>query len=245
MEFSLVDRLGAIADIRTAQVEYLKALNEELESEETIVAEVGKSYANYITSLFQIETSLNKLDFLSKRLKVTEGKMKIEEADITALMQSYLDYANEKVNYNRALIGYYMALSGLSKACGVESFLSLTTDRPVITAWEDFSEHSPADVSYTPFLLPDFKKENKAAILTGVEGRIIGVNNQYGMAILNIGDAKGLTSSSKVVVYRNGKEYALLVPARIEGETSACYLEKGIGDNFKGLRIGDNVEIMQ
>ncbi|MDP8216268.1 MAG: TolC family protein [Candidatus Kaelpia imicola] len=244
-ELSLVDRLGSIADIKTAQTEHLKALNEELESEETIVAEVSKSYANYISSLFQIETSLRKLDFLNKRLKVTEGKMKIEEADITALMQSYLDYANEKVNYNRALIGYYMALSGLSKACGVESFLSLTTDRPVITAWEKFGEHPSANISYTPFLLPDFKKESREATLTGIEGRIIGVNNQHEMAILNIGNAKGLTPSSKVVVYRNGREYALLIPARIEGEMSACYLEKGIGDNFKGLRIGDNVEIMQ
>ena len=169
-EFSLVDRLSSIADISTAQIEHLKSLNEELESEETIVAEVGKSYANYISSLFQIETSLNKLDFLNKRLKVTEGKMKIEEADITALMQSYLDYANEKVNYNRALIGYYMALSGLSKACEVESFLSLTTSRPVIAAWEDFGENSPTSASYTPFLLPDFKKERKEAALTGIEG---------------------------------------------------------------------------
>ena len=244
-ELSLLDRLGSIADIEAAKVEHLKAINEELETEETIVAEIGKSYANYISSLFQIDTSLHKLEFLSQRLKITEGKMKIEEADITTLMQSYLDYANEKVNYNRALIGYYMALSGLSKSCGVESFLSLTTDRPVITAWESFSEHSPSSVSYTPFLLPDFKKEHKDSILTGIEGRIIGVSNQYGMAILNIGNDKGLTAVSKVMVYRDGREYALLIPANIDEDTSACYLEKGVGSDFKGLRIGDNVEIMQ
>ncbi len=245
MELSLLDRLGNISDIETAKVEYLKAINEELETEETIVSEVDKSYAQYVTSLFQIETSLNKLEFLSRRLKITEGKMKIEEADIASLMQAYLDYSNEKVNYNRALIGYYIALSGLSKSCGVESFLSLSSDKPVITAWESFSEHPSDSVGYTPFLLPDFKKEHKDSILTGIEGRIIGVNNQYGMAILNIGNIKGLTETSKVVVYRDGREYALLIPASIERDTSACYLEKGVGDNFKGLRIGDNVEIMQ
>ena len=245
VELSLLDRLGNIADIETAKVEYLKAIDEELETEETIVLEVDKSYAQYVTSLFQIETSLNKLEFLSRRLKITEGKMKIEEADIASLMQAYLDYSNEKVNYNRALIGYYIALSGLSKSCGVESFLSLSSEKPVITAWESFSEHPSKHVGYTPFLLPDFKKEHKDSILTGIEGRIIGVNNQYGMAILNIGNDKGLTAISKVMVYRDGREYALLIPANIDEDTSACYLEKGVGGDFKGLRIGDNVEIIQ
>ncbi len=245
MELSILDRLGNIADIETAKIEYLKAINEELETEETIISEVDKSYAQYVTSLFQIETSLNKLEFLNRRLKVTEGKMKIEEADIASLMQAYLDYANEKVNYNRALIGYYIALSGLSKACGVESFLSLSSDKPTIVAWENFSERPSQNVGYTPFVLPDFKKEHRDSILTGIEGRIIGVNNQYGMAILNIGNTKGLTATSRVMVYREGREYALLIPANIDKDTAACYLEKGVGDNFQGLRIGDNVEIMQ
>ncbi|MDD5614127.1 MAG: TolC family protein [Candidatus Omnitrophica bacterium] len=245
MELSLIDRLGLISDMKTAETEYLKALNEELESEKTIAAEVEKSYANYISSLFQIETSLQKLSFLDNRLKVTEGKMKIEEADITSLMQAYLDQANEMINYGRSLIGYYIALASMAKACGVESYLNLATDKPVVMAWERFSAHVPNKAGYTPFALPGFRQERPQALATGIAGRIIGVNNQYGMAILNIGDVKGLTPNSKVVVYRNGKEYAFLVPAKIGKDTSACYLERGVSEGFKGLRIGDDVEILQ
>ena len=43
VEFSLVDRLGAISDEKAARVELLKAINEELETEETITAEVEKA----------------------------------------------------------------------------------------------------------------------------------------------------------------------------------------------------------
>ena len=245
LELSLLDRLGTASDEKAAHVEFLKAVNEEMETEETITAEAEKAYANYISSLFQIETSLKKLDFQSRRLKVTEGKMKVEEANITELLQSYLDYANEEINYNRALLGYYIALASMSKACGVESYLSLTTEKPVIAAWEKFSSYPLTNVGYTPFKLPDFEKEKPQAVLSGIQGRIIGVNNKYGMAILNIGEGAGLKSGSKVMVYRNGREYALLVPATIENNTTACYLEKGIDNDFKGLRIGDNVEILQ
>ncbi|MDP8233476.1 MAG: TolC family protein [Candidatus Saelkia tenebricola] len=245
LEWSIVDRLSMASDEKTARVEFLKAVNEEVETEESIISEVERSYANYVSSLFQIETSLQKLEFHSRRLKVTEGRMKVEEANITELLQGYLDYANEEVNYNRALLGYYIALSSISKACGVESYMSLVTEKPVIAAWENFSNHPATSVSYTPFKLPEFKKEITQIIPTGIQGRIIGVNNQYGMAILNIGQGKGLSSNSKVMVYRNGQEYALLVPARIDNNTAACYLEKGIDRDFKGLRIGDNVEILQ
>ena len=143
------------------------------------------------------------------------------------------------------MIGYYIALSSLTKASGVESYLSLTTERPVITAWEKFSQHAPIDVSYTPFALPQYRKEIHQAVRTGIEGRIIGVNNQYGTAILNIGQETGLSSGSKVLVYRDGKKYALLIPAKIDKNTSACYLEKGVNETFKGLRIGDKVEILK
>jgi len=245
LELSLLDRLGTASDEKAAHVEFLKAVNEEMETEETITAETEKAYANYISALFQIETSLKKLAFQSKRLKVTEGKMKVEEANITDLLQSYLDYANEEINYNRALLGYYIALASMSKACGVESYLSLTTEKPVIAAWEKFGSYPLAHVGYTPFRLPSFEKEKPQAVPSGIQGRIIGVNNKYGMAILNIGGGAGVSPGDKVMVYRNGREYALLVPATIKNNITACYLEKGIDNDFKGLRIGDNVEILQ
>ncbi len=245
MEVNLVDRLSVISDEKTARVEFLKAISEEIETEETIVSEAEKAYANYISSLFQIETSLKKLEFQSRRLTVTEGKMKVEEASITELLQAYLDYSNEEVNYSRALVGYYIALSSLSRVCAVDSYLSLATEKPVILAWENFSQRQSLRASYTPFALPEFKKEARQAIPTGVEGRVIGVNNKYSMAVLNIGRDKGLGPESKVMVYREGNEYALLVPARIEKETAVCYLEEGSGEKFKGLRIGDKVEILR
>jgi len=206
---------------------------------------VEKAYANYITSLFQIETSLKKLEFQAQRIKVAEGRMKVQEGSITELLQAYLEYANEKVNYNRALIGYYIALSSLSRATGVEDYLAIATEKPVITAWEQFSQNPPTEVSYTPFKLPKFHKEKRQAIPTGIAGRIIGVNNKYGMAILNLGSKNGLTLDSKVVVYREGREYAWLVPVKIAEATSACYLSKKMGEKFKGLKIGDKVEIVK
>ncbi len=245
MEFAILDRLDEMADEKTARVEFLKALNEELETEETVQAEVEKAYANYITSLFQIETSLKKLEFQAQRIKVAEGRMKVQEGSITELLQAYLEYANEKVNYNRALIGYYIALSSLSRSAGVEDYLAIATERPVITAWEQFSQNPPTKISYTPFKLPQFEKEKRQAIPTGIAGRIIGVNNEYGMAILNLGSKNGLTPDSKVVVYREGKEYAWLVPVKIAEATSACYLSKKADEKFKGLKIGDKVEIVK
>jgi outer membrane protein TolC len=245
LELSLVDRLGIISEEKTARVEFLKAINEEEETEQTVIAEVEKSYANYISSLFQIETSLKKIAFQSRRLQVTEGRMKVNEASIVDLVQAYLDYANEKINYNRALIGYYIALSSLSRACGVESYLSLVSEKPVITAWERFSQNPPTSLSYTPFALPSFSKEVPEPIRTGIQGKIIGVNNRYDMAILNIGKKNGLLPNSKVMVYRQGMEYALLVPTRIDENTSACYLERRIAADFKGLKIGDRVEIVK
>ena len=245
MEFAILDRLDEMADEKTARVEFLKAINEELETEETVQAEVEKAYANYITSLFQIETSLKKLEFQAQRIKVAEGRMKVQEGSITELLQAYLEYANEKVNYNRALIGYYIALSSLSRAAGVEDYLALATERPVITAWEQFSENPPTRVSYTPFQLPRFEREKRQAISTGIGGRIIGVNNKYGMAILNLGSKNGLTPDSKLAVYRNGQEYAWLVPVKIAENTSACYLGGKVEGKFKGLRIGDKVEIIK
>jgi outer membrane protein TolC len=245
MEFAILDRLDELADEKTAHVEFLKAINEELETEETVQAEVEKAYANYITSLFQIETSLKKLEFQAQRIKVAEGRMKVQEGSITDLLQAYLEYANEKVNYNRALIGYYIALSSLARSAGVEDYLVLATEKPVVTAWEQFSENPPTKVSYTPFKLPRFEKEKRQAIPTGIAGRIIGVNNQYGMAILNLGSKNGLTPDSKLVVYRNGQEYAWLVPVKIAETTSACYLGEKVEGRFKGLRIGDKVEIIK
>jgi hypothetical protein len=239
LEISLVDRLSAISDEKAAHVEFLKAINEELETEETVISEVEKAYANYITALFQIENSLKRMQYQEKRIKVVEGRMKVEEATISELLQAYLDYTNERINYNRALIGYYIALASLSRACGVESYLSLATDKPVITAWEKFSEGPPTRVSYTPFKLPEFKKTKQS----GIKGKIIGVDNEYGMAVLNIGYKQGLALDDKVIVYRGEEEYALLIPVKIEETASVCYLGEKLTERFRGLQIGDKVEI--
>lgn len=244
LELNVLDRLAILSEEKAAQVELLKAVNESAETEDTVIADVERAYANYISSLFQIETSLKRMKFLKNRIRVTDARYKAGEAGLPELLQVRYDLANENITYNRALIGYYIALSSLSKACGVYSYLELATEKPVITAWEKFSQNPPLNLTYMPYQPQIFEKERtiKKTIAT-IEGQIIGVNNDYGIAIVNIGAQHGLSEVDEIKVLRNKKEIAILVPTKIESNITACRITSN--KNFKriGLMIGDKVEV--
>jgi outer membrane protein TolC len=250
VEFSVLDRLGALSDEKAAKVELLKSVNESAETEETVVSDVEKAYANYISSLFQIETSLKRMGFLQNRIKVTEAKFMVGEATLPDVLQAKYDLANEKVTYDRAIIGYYVALSSLSKACGVYSYLELATEKPIITAWEKFSKNPPINVEYMPYKLKILQQEKKSKgekqvkyQETKLMGQIIGVNNDYGIVIVNLGSKQGVMPQDKLLVSRNKEEIATLIPTKIEKNITACNIREGRDLRKIGLIIGDIVEV--
>jgi outer membrane protein TolC len=244
MEFSLLDGLGRLTDKKSASVEYLRSVNELWEVRDTIRAEVTSSFNEYQKGLYQLDNIQERIDFQKKRAEVTEARWKFNEASLADILEAKIALASEKANLNNLLANYYVALSTLTKACGLYKYAELVTGRSGEVLWHRV-EGVPVDQK-------DYAKLNKEIFIPQGEeviniedlagGKVIAVNNENGFAIINLGETQGVREGSELWVYRSREKVAVLKVSKLRKSTSSCKIARAEADGK--IRLGDMVKVI-
>lgn len=240
-EFSLLDGLNRLSEKKGANVEYLRAVNELWEVKKTIESEVVGSFNEYQKVLYQLDNVWERIQFQKKRLEVTEARWKLNEANLSDVLEAKIALASEKAYYNNLLANYYGALSTLTKACGLYKYAELVQGVSSDISWHKVTE---GEVDYAKLhkevFIPKGERIVNLEDLPG--GKIIAVNNESGFAIVNLGKEQGVKEGAELWVYRRKEKVGVLKVSKIKSATSSCKIARA--EAGEKIRLGDEVKVV-
>ncbi|MCM8779269.1 MAG: TolC family protein [Candidatus Omnitrophica bacterium] len=241
-EFSLLDGLPRLSEKKSANVEYLRAVNELWEVQKTIESEVVSSFNEYQKALYQLDNVLERIQFQKKRVEVTEARWKLNEAGISDVLEAKIALASEKAYYNNLLANYYGALSALTKACGLYKYAELIQGVSPEVIWHRVAGAEELDYTqvHKEVFIPKGEKLVKIEELPG--GKIIAVNNEAGFAIVNLGEEQGMKEGVELWVYRQREKVGVLKVSKSKRTTSSCKIARAEGG--VKIRLGDEVRVI-
>ncbi|MCM8765406.1 MAG: TolC family protein [Candidatus Omnitrophica bacterium] len=241
-EFSLLDGLARFSEKKSANVEYLRAVNELWEVRKTIESEVVNSFNEYQKALYQLDNVLERIQFQKKRVEVTEARWKLNEAGISDVLEAKIALASERAYFNNLLANYYGALSALTKACGLYKYAELIQGVSPEIFWQRVA--GPGELDYTQLhkevFIPKGDKIVKLEELPG--GKIIAVNNEAGFAIVNLGEEQGVREGVELWVYHQKEKVGVLKVSKSKRTTSSCKIARAEGG--MKIRLGDEVRVI-
>jgi outer membrane protein TolC len=243
-EFSLLDGLSRMTDKKSASVEYLRSINELWEIKDTVNAEVTGAFNEYQKALYQIENIKERIEFQQKRVEVTEARWKFNEASLSDILEAKMALASEKAFYHNLVANYYVALSTLTKACGLYKYAELVTGRSGEVFWHRVASAQDKEADYAKIhkeiFLPRGAEVVNLEDLPG--GRVIAVNNKHGFAIINLGEEQGMKEGTELWVYRRKEKVAVLKISKLRKSTSSCKIARA--EAGEKIRLGDDVKII-
>jgi len=243
-EFSLLDGLSRLTDKKNASVEYLRSINEFWEIKDTIRSEVTSSFNEYQKALYQIDNVDERIAFQQKRAEVTQARWKFNEASLSDVLEAKMSLAAEKAFYNNLVANYYVALSTLTKACGLYKYAQLIEGRSSEVLWHRVALPRADQADYTKINKEIFIPKGQEIIniedLPG--GRIIAVNNENGFAIINLGEEQGVREGTELWVYRRKERVAVLKVSKLRKSTSSCKIARAEAGG--SIQLGDAVKVI-
>jgi len=118
----LLDNMKSISEMRSADVDFDKARQELAKAQNDVTLDVRESYFNYQKAVMQHEVATSKVEYQSKDLEAVRAKREMEEAQDSNVVESMIKLAQERFSYVQALTDYYIALSAMNKAVGIEDY---------------------------------------------------------------------------------------------------------------------------
>jgi len=232
-ELSLMDKMNILTEGKSAHIEYMKSVNELAQIRDTISSDIKTSYANYKKSLYQIKSAKEQINKQIERLSILRFRWKAGQANLSDVLEAELRLTNQKSSYNRGLISYYIALSNLSKACGVDSF----TDLYDIGAIAKLSPKDDVTVSGGFSGEDSFKLEDsrfKGYIMA------LGSDSESKFVIVNLGRFDGAKKGMDLTVHQDGSYLGDIRVIGLRNNSSSCLVNERISGKIK---LGDTVRI--
>lgn len=129
IKFSLLDRLDYYTAKKEGEITYKQSLSELNETRKKVAYEVKEAYLAYKRALSGMQASLKRMDFKKNELKVIKARVEAGEGSPTELVESKINFTNEKAGYLRSLGEYYLAIAALEKATAnsLEKLVQKTT----------------------------------------------------------------------------------------------------------------------
>jgi len=120
VELSVLNNLGALNEVKEAEINLLKAQDELNENRKLVEAEVKGAYIDYQKSIIQVANTIGKIKFREEEVKIYHKKTQLNQMPVSELMDAMIKLADEKALYNEALADFHLALAKLNKAVGGE-----------------------------------------------------------------------------------------------------------------------------
>ena len=120
LKLNILDELKVYADKQEADVEYDRARQEFERTTQDIVIEVQESFYSYKKALLQLDVSNAKVQYHEQDLEFIKLRRGFDEVQDSVVIDGMIRYAQEKFGYVQALADYYMSISSLNKAIGLE-----------------------------------------------------------------------------------------------------------------------------
>jgi len=234
-ELSLMDKMDLITEKKSAHIEYMKSINELSEIRDTVVTEVKTAYANYKKAVYQIRSAKEQIEKQAQRLAILRSRWKTEQTNLSTVLEAKLNLANQRSSYNDGLVKYYISLSNLAKACGVDSFLDLYQ----IGAIAKLDSEEKIDFLNENIEFSNVIDERDRVVLQGYI-MALGLGKQSEFVIINLGKIDGAKRGMDFTVYREGVSLGNVKVISLRENSSSCLINEKLSDE---IRLGDMVKL--
>ena len=121
----VLNKLEDISGLKEAQLEYMRALEEINKKEQEVALEVKETFFKYKKAIILMNVAQNKIEFQSKQVEIMEIRRQLGEAQYSDVAEELIKLAEEKFSYIQAITDYYIAISSLNKAVGINDYFGV------------------------------------------------------------------------------------------------------------------------
>ena len=122
LRLGILNKLASLTDEEIAKADYLKAKAELQKEEADQIISARQAYFDYKGALLQLETSRSKIRYREKQIKVLEHTTKIEESEVSDLLNEMVTLAEDYYSRVTSITGAKNALSKMNRIIGIERY---------------------------------------------------------------------------------------------------------------------------
>ena len=121
-EMGILDQMQSLSEIKQAQVNLNKAMNDLEEAREAAVQEVQEAHISYEKARLQLGYVRQKIAFREEQVKILKAQASVNEALPSQVLEAVMRLAEERSGQAQAVSSYYVALAKLNKAVGLSNY---------------------------------------------------------------------------------------------------------------------------
>ncbi len=121
----LFNKLDDISSFKEADLEYLRAEDDLNKKKQEIALEIKETYFKYRKALVLMNVAKSKIDFQSKQVEVLDIRRQLGEAQFSDVVEEMIKLAEEEFSFIQAVADYYIAISTLNKAIGINGYFEV------------------------------------------------------------------------------------------------------------------------
>jgi len=121
-KLGLLDKLARLSDEEIAKSDYLKAKAELKQEEAGQLISARQAYYDYEGALLQLNTSLSKIEYREKQVKVLIHMAKLEEVDVSDLLEERMSLTEDYYSRVTSISSIKNALSSMNRLVGIEGY---------------------------------------------------------------------------------------------------------------------------
>jgi outer membrane protein len=119
VSLAVFDKLENFSNLAKSRVQKATSEADLVELRGKVASEVQENYFNYQKAMTQVTAALSKIKFREKDLEINRAKQMMSEIELSQVLATEIQLAEERVQYVSALADYYTSISGLFKAMGL------------------------------------------------------------------------------------------------------------------------------
>jgi len=120
--FSLFDKLGDISQVKEAELEYMKSLNENNKTKQDITLEVKEAFFQYKKAILLMDLAKSKVEYQSRQVEILDIQRQLGELQYSNVVEEMIRLAEEEFSYAQAISDYYVSIASLNKAIGIDDY---------------------------------------------------------------------------------------------------------------------------
>lgn len=126
---NLLDDLKIFSTKKEADIDYEQAKHELDDKKEKVILEVEEAFFAYEKALIQIDAAKSKMDFQYREVEIFRLKRSYGELTDSQVIDSLIKLTQEQFSRVQAITGYYIAITDLNKAIGIDDHFELNVNQ--------------------------------------------------------------------------------------------------------------------
>lgn len=107
---------------QAAEIEYAKAMDQLLKTEQSLLYAVKEGYTTYQKTLMQLDGSRQRMQLGEEQVKISRAMASLNEIPASDVLKSQVEWADSQVAYWQALADHHTAIAALNKAIGIPGY---------------------------------------------------------------------------------------------------------------------------